>query len=80
MNLLVDLLLLLAALILVIRSNSERDEVWALCLRVLAVMAVLAVITNDRGQPLAILLLLLALWLPAASRYEKLPPPGGSGG
>lgn len=51
-----------------------------LCLRVLAAMAVLAVITNDRGQPLAILLLLLALWLPAASRYEKLPPPGGSGG
>jgi hypothetical protein len=35
---------------------------------------VLAVITSNRGQPLSILLLLLALWLPRADRFEKLPP------
>jgi len=74
MDLLVDLLLLLAALMLVVRANSERDEVWAICLRFLAVIAVIAVITSNRGQPLSILLLLLALVLPRADRYEKLPP------
>jgi hypothetical protein len=74
MDLVIDLLLLLAALMLVMRSNSERDEVWALCLRFLAVIAVVAVITSYRGQPLAILLLLLALGLPGVNRYEKLPP------
>jgi hypothetical protein len=71
---LVDLLLLLAAFTLVIRSNSERDEVWALCLRMLAVTAVFAVITNVRGLPISLLLLALALWLPSAARFEKLPP------
>lgn len=73
MDLIIDLLLLLAALMLVVRSNSERDEVWSICLRFLAVIAVLAVITNERGQPLAILLLLVALCLPSAKRYNKLP-------
>ena len=74
MDLLLDLLLLLAALMLVVRANSERDEVWTICLRLLAVISVFAVITSNRGQPLSILLLLLALWLPRADRYEKLPP------
>ena len=73
MDLLVDLLLLMAAWMLFSRSNSERDEVWSLCLRLLGVGSILAVITNERGQPLAILLLLFALWLPGANRYEKLP-------
>jgi hypothetical protein len=71
----VDLLLLLAAFTLVVRSNSERDEVWALCLRLLAVTAVFAVITNVRGIPISLLLLALALWLPSAARFETLPPP-----
>ena len=74
MDLLVDLLLLLAALMLVVRANSERDEVWAICLRFLAVIAVIAVITSNRGQPLSILRLVLALGLPRADRFEKLPP------
>ena len=73
MDLLVDILLLLAAVMLVDRSNSDHDEVWQLCLRILAVMSVLAVITNDRGVPLAVLLLLLALWLPGAARLEQSP-------
>ncbi len=73
MDLLVDLLLLLAAVMLVDRSNSDHDEVWQLCLRILAVVSVLAVITSDRGLPLAVLLLILALWLPGAARLEQAP-------
>ena len=71
MDLLVDILLLLAALVLVKRSNSERDDVWRLCLRLLAVMAVLSVITSARGLPLSVPLLIMALWLPGADRIEK---------
>lgn len=71
MDLLVDLLLLLAAWILLVRSNTELDEVWALCLRLLSVASLLAVISNERGQPLAIALLVVALWLPGADRFEK---------
>jgi hypothetical protein len=71
MDLLVDLLLLLAAWILLARSNSELDEVWALCLRMLSAASMLAVISSERGQPLAIALLLFALWLPGADRFEK---------
>ena len=78
MDVLMDLLLLLAALTLLVRSNSERDEVWQLCLRLLAVVSVLAVITNVRGLPISLLLLGVALWLPSASRFEKLPPSGPS--
>jgi hypothetical protein len=73
---LIDLLLMMAALLLLNRSLSERDEVWALCLRLLSVGAVMAVITNERGQPLSLLLVLFALWLPGAGRFEK--PPSGS--
>jgi len=77
MDLAVDILLLLAAVVLVQRSNSDRDDVWRLCLRGLAVAAVLAVITSARGIPLAVLLLLFALWLPGVARVERaleLPP------
>jgi hypothetical protein len=73
MDLLVDLLLLLAAVMLVDRSNTDRDEVWQLCLRILAVVSVLVVITSDRGLPLALLLLLVALSLPGAGRLEPGP-------
>jgi hypothetical protein len=51
MDLLVDLLLLLAAWTLLVRSNTELDEVWALCLRLLSAGSLLAVISNERGQP-----------------------------
>ncbi len=69
-DLLVDVLLLMAAWVLVTRSNSDRDEVWRLCLRLLAVMAVMAVITSARGLPLAVALLLIALMLPGAGELE----------
>ena len=77
MDLLVDVLLLLAAAMLVVRSNSDRDEVWALCLRILAAMSVLAVITSTRGQPVALLLMLLARVRPGAGRVVTPPPPPG---
>jgi len=82
MDLVVDILLLLAAVVLVQRSNSDRDDVWRLCLRGLAVAAVLAVITSDRGIPLAMLLLLFALWLPGVARVERVleTPPATNGG
>ena len=71
MDLVVDILLLLAAVVLVERSNSDRDEVWRLCLRILAAAAVLAVITSERGMPLSLVLLLFALWLPGTDQLEK---------
>ena len=71
MDLLIDVLLLLASGVLVDRSNSDRDEVWRLCLRILAVMSVLAVITSDRGLPLALVLLMFALWLPGAAKMDR---------
>ncbi len=76
-DLLVDVLLLMAAWVLVTRSNSDRDEVWRLGLRLLAVVAVLAVITSARGLPLAVALLLIALVLPGAGELEgpQEPPP-----
>ena len=84
MDLLVDILLLLAAVVLVERSNSDRDEVWRLCLRILAAASVLAVITSERGLPISLLLLLFALWLPGADRIERLlqrsQGPGGADG
>jgi hypothetical protein len=70
-DLLVDVLLLMAAWVLVTRSNSDRDEVWRLCLRLLAVIAGLAVITSSRGLPLAVALLVLALLLPGANELES---------
>jgi hypothetical protein len=77
MDLLVDVLLLLASLVLIDRSNTDRDEVWSLCLRILAVMSVLAVITSSRGLPLAVALMGFALWLPGAGKIEERegPPP-----
>lgn len=71
MDLVVDILLLLAAVVLVRRSNSDSDDVWKLCLRGLAVVAVLAVITSDRGMPLGFLLLIFSLWLPGVDRVER---------
>ena len=71
MDLVIDILLLLAAAVLVQRSNSDRDDVWRLCLRMLAVGAVLAVITSERGRLLAGLLLLVALRLPGVARLES---------
>ena len=58
---LVDVLLLFSALLLVLRSTTESDDVWAVCLRVLAAAAVLTVVVGDHGLPLCLALLGVAL-------------------
>lgn len=79
MDLLIDVLLLMAAWVLVDRSRTDRDEVWSLCLKILATMSVLAVITSARGLPLGLLLLVLALSLPSANQVERGRGAPGSG-
>lgn len=78
----IDLLLLCSAVLLVLRSATENDDVWAVCLRVLAAVAVLTVVVGDHGLPLRLMLLGLALWLPSADRAERQlnsrPTPGAS--
>ena len=69
--LLFDVLLLISAVVLVLRSTSENDDVWALCLRALAAAAVITVVVGDHGLPLCIGLLALAVWLPSANRAEQ---------
>ena len=81
---LVDILLLFSAVLLVLRSTTESDDVWAVCLRVLAAAAVLTVVVGNHGLPLCLILLGVALWLPSADRAERelisRPPPAvGSG-
>jgi hypothetical protein len=80
----VAFLLLFSAVLLVLRSSTESDDVWAVCLRVLAGVAVLTVVVGDHGLPLSLLLLGLALWLPSAERVERelisRPPPGANSG
>ena len=68
---LVDVLLLFSAVLLVLRSTTESDDVWAVCLRVLAAAAVLTVVVGDHGLPLCLALLGVALWLPSAARAER---------
>ena len=68
---LVDFLLLSSAVLLVLRSTTESDDVWAVALRVLAAAAVLTVVVGDHGLPLCVALLGVALWLPSADRAER---------
>ncbi|MFN7899534.1 MAG: hypothetical protein ACK5N0_07700 [Synechococcaceae cyanobacterium] len=68
---LVDILLLFSAVLLVLRSTTESDDVWAVCLRVLAAAAVLTVVVGNHGLPLCLILLGVALWLPSADRAER---------
>ena len=67
----IDLLLLGSAVLLVLRSSTENDDVWAVCLRLLAAAAVLTVVVGDHGLPLCLVLLGVALWLPSADRAER---------
>ncbi|MFN6134148.1 MAG: hypothetical protein ACK46L_14810 [Synechococcaceae cyanobacterium] len=78
----VAFLLLFSAVLLVLRSTTESDDVWAVCLRVLAGVAVFTVVVGDHGLPLCLVLLGIALWLPSAERAERelinRPSPGAS--
>jgi hypothetical protein len=71
MTLLVDAVLLLAALVIWLRSCSEGDEVWTLFLRGLVAVD-LAVVLFGNGQVLVELALLaVALALPSLARIER---------
>lgn len=68
---LIDLVLVLAALVLWLRSRNESDEAWSLFLRSVALMD-LAFIAFGNGQLLIeIPLLGLALALPSAASLEN---------
>lgn len=71
MGLLIDLVLLLAGLVLWVRSCSEGDEVWTLFLRVLVCLD-LVFLALGNGQLLFELpLLAVALALPSVARLER---------
>lgn len=71
---LIDLVLVLAALVLWLRSQNESDEAWSLFLRSVALMD-LAFIAFGNGQLLIeIPLLGLALALPSAASFENRRP------
>lgn len=70
-TLLIDLVLLLAALVLWQRSCSEGDDVWTLFLRSLAVVDVTVIALTKGMLWFEIPLLLLALALPSVARLER---------
>lgn len=71
---LIDLLLVLAGLVLWLRSSNEDDEAWSLFLRAV-VLVDLAFIAFGNGQLLIeIPLLALALALPSAASIENRRP------
>jgi hypothetical protein len=68
---LIDLVLLLAGLVLWVRSSNENDEAWSLFLRSVALLD-LAFIAFGNGQLLIELpLLALALALPSAASLDN---------
>jgi hypothetical protein len=66
-----DLLLLLVAFVLWLRGTAQRDEVFGLFVRFLAIVLVLVVLIAGRPLLLELPLLALALWLPSAVRFES---------
>jgi hypothetical protein len=61
-----DLLLLVTALVLWLSGSGNRDDVWGLLQRMLAVVAAAVVLLGGRQMVLEALVLGLALWLPGA--------------
>lgn len=66
-----ELLLLLLAAGLWLRGTAQRDEVFGLFARFLAIVVVLVVLIAGRPLLLELPLLGLALWLPSALRFES---------
>ena len=67
-----DIVLLLASLALWTSGSNERDDVWGLFQKMLAVAALLVVILGGRQILLELAGLGLALWLPGASSRRLL--------
>lgn len=66
-----ELLLLLVAAGLWLRGMTQRDEVFGLFVRFLAIVVILVVLIAGRPLLLELALLSLALWLPSAVRFES---------
>lgn len=66
-----EFLLLLLAFVLWLRGTAQRDEVFGLFVRFLAIVLVLVVLIAGRPLLLELPLLALALWLPSAVRFES---------
>lgn len=66
-----DLVLLVAAMALWFRSVRETDDVWALFIRALSVVAILVVLLGGHLLLLEALGVALALWLPSAARCDR---------
>ena len=71
MNVLIDLVLVAAGLVLWQRAASETDEVWSLFLRVLAVLDLTAITLFKGLLWIEVPLLLLALALPSVAKLEQ---------
>ncbi|MBE9152633.1 hypothetical protein [Cyanobium sp. LEGE 06113] len=61
-----DLVLLSLAATLWFSGSADRDDVWSLLQRMLAVVSVAVVLLGGRQIPLELLALGVALWLPSA--------------
>lgn len=66
-----ELVLMLLAAVLWLRGTAQRDEVFGLFVRFLAIVVVLVVLIVGRPLLLELPLLALALWLPSAVRFES---------
>ena len=66
-----ELLLLLLAAGLWVRGITQRDEVFGLFAKFLAVLVVVVLLIAGRPLLLELPLLALALWLPSAVRFES---------
>ncbi|MEB3335725.1 MAG: hypothetical protein VKP70_12155 [Cyanobacteriota bacterium] len=68
-----DLVLLSVGCVLWIMGDNNSDDVIGLLEKILAIAAVMVVLLGGRWLLLEVVALLLALWLPSASRFEQGP-------
>jgi hypothetical protein len=68
-----DLVLLLAGGVLWIVGDNHGDDTIGLLVKIIAVAAILVVLLSGRWLPLEVAVLVLALSLPNASRFERGP-------
>ena len=66
-----ELILLVTGVLLWLTSGRRSDDVWGMFQKIIAVLLVLLVLLGGRWIPLEIAALLLAFWLPSATRLEK---------
>ncbi|MEB3317703.1 MAG: hypothetical protein VKO39_06130 [Cyanobacteriota bacterium] len=68
-----DLVLLVVGCVLWLLGDNHGDDVIGLLEKIFAVAAVMVVLLGGRWLLLELAVLVLALWLPSASRFERGP-------